>query len=167
MTSGVLVHRVRTRARWLNDSTKYSSPGSSSSNRRARVLDALAEHAIARVEQHAKADRDALVGELRDLLQLAVLAHLEGLAPQTGDEPSLGVTNRHRDAGDFDAGPEQTAVVNDLVLAPSPGGHRRPGDRRDDQQRQQQAGTETDRHKRYPTTGSVPGIERGLLESWR
>ena len=37
-------------------------------DRRARVLDPLAEHAVADVEQHAQADRHAFVGELRDLL---------------------------------------------------------------------------------------------------
>ena len=49
-------------------------------DRRARVLDALAEHAVADVEQHAEADRHALVRELRDRLRVAVLEDLERLA---------------------------------------------------------------------------------------
>jgi hypothetical protein len=57
-------------------------------DRGARVLDALAEHAVAGVEQHAEADRNPLARELRDRLRLAVLVHGEGLSPQTGDEPA-------------------------------------------------------------------------------
>ena len=85
----MLVHRVRMWGSWLNASTKNSSAGfeqleQEPLDRRARVDDALAEHAVADVEQHAEPDRHALVGELRDGLRLAVLVDLERLTRQAG-----------------------------------------------------------------------------------
>ena len=58
-------------------------------DRRARVLDALAEHAVADVEQQAEADRHALVRELRDRLLLAVLEDFERLARQAASRDGL------------------------------------------------------------------------------
>ena len=70
----------------------------------ARILNPLAEHAVADVDEDAEAHRHALVGELRDLLQRAVLVHLEDLAAEAGDEPPLFVGHRRGDARDLDAG---------------------------------------------------------------
>jgi hypothetical protein len=70
-------------------------------DRRARVLDALAEHAVADVEQHAQADRHALVRELRHGLFDAVLVHLERLAFQVEERMPLVIRDRRRDAGDL------------------------------------------------------------------
>ena len=78
---------------------------------RARVLDPLAEHAVADVEQHAEADRHALVGELRDRLLHAVLEDLERLARQAGDQMPFGVGDGGGDAGELDAGLEQAVVA--------------------------------------------------------
>ena len=63
-------------------------------DRRARVLDAGAEHAVARVDEDAEADRDAFARELRDGLRIAVFEELEVLAGQAADEPALGVADR-------------------------------------------------------------------------
>ena len=67
---------------WLNAITKKASVGveqleQEPLDRRARVADALAEHAVADVEQQPQAERHALVRELRDRLLVAVLEDLE------------------------------------------------------------------------------------------
>ena len=77
---------------------------------RSRVDHALAEHAVAHVEQDAEADRHALVRELGDRLRLAVLEHLEGLARKADREAALRVEDRRRDGDDVDARPEHTVA---------------------------------------------------------
>ena len=84
--------------------------------RAPRVLQPLADHAVADVEQHGEADRHALAGELRDGLRQAVFEHLEVVLRQIGHEPAAGVGDRGGDRHDLDAGLElrrlrrQTAV---------------------------------------------------------
>ena len=66
-------------------------------DRRAGVLDPLAEHAVADVEEHTEADRHALARELRDRLAHAVFEELEGLPLEAGDEVPVLVGDRRRD----------------------------------------------------------------------
>ena len=64
-------------------------------NRAAGVANAFPEHAVAHVEQQAQCDRDALMRELGDFLELAVLVYRERLAgkPVTSrPSPSRTVT---------------------------------------------------------------------------
>jgi hypothetical protein len=88
----------------------------------ARVLDALAEHAVADVEQQAEADRDAFIGELRDGLGLAVFEDLERFARKSRDQVAFGVGDGGGDADELDARLEGTRVLNRLL----PGGIDRP-----------------------------------------
>ncbi len=80
-----------------------------------RVDDPLAEHAVARVEQHAEADGDPFVGELRDGLAFAVLVHLERLAWKAGDGTTLAIDHRRRDGDDVDTGLPHAIAARDLV----------------------------------------------------
>jgi len=75
-----------------------SSAGSSRSKRNRSTalrasLDAAAEHAVADIEQHAEADRHPLARELRDLLAVAILEHLERFARQVRDQMALAVSD--------------------------------------------------------------------------
>ena len=56
--------------------------------------------------EQRQADRYALVGELRDLLWIAVLEHVEGFARQPGDERTALVHDGRRDGGQVDVGME-------------------------------------------------------------
>ena len=85
-------------------------------DRGARVLDALPEHAVADVDQHAETDGDPLVRELTNFLALPVLEDVERIARQTFDEVPLAVDHRRIDARDLDAGPKRPGIANRLVL---------------------------------------------------
>jgi hypothetical protein len=74
--------------------------------RAARIDHRLAAHAVAGVEQHAEADGHPLVGELRDVLLVAVLENLEVVLRQPRDEAAIRIGDRHRDLDDVDAGAE-------------------------------------------------------------
>ena len=74
-----------------------------------RVDDRLPAHAVAGVEQHAEADRDALVGELRDVLRVAVFEDLEVVFREPGDQPAVRVGDGDGDLDDVDARSERTA----------------------------------------------------------
>jgi hypothetical protein len=71
-----------------------------------RVHDGLAAHAVARVEQHPETHRQALVGELRDRLGVAVLEDLEIVLHEPFDQPALRVRDGHRDEHRLDTAPE-------------------------------------------------------------
>src|SRR5262249_17321772 len=81
----------------------------------ARILDPLAKHAVARIEQDAEADWDSLGGELRDLLQITVLVDLEHVLRQAGNEVSLRVAHRGDNARELDARAKQLTVLDDLI----------------------------------------------------
>ena len=85
-------------------------------DRRPRVLDAPAEHAVADVEQDAEADRHAVARELRDRLRLAVLEHLERVAVQACDQPPVRVAHGRGDARQLDAGSERTPVLRSAAV---------------------------------------------------
>ncbi len=87
---------------------RIEQPEQELADRSARVLDALAVHAVADVEQHTQTDRDAIVRELRHLLLDAVLVDVERLARQVGDEVAFGVGDGRRDAGELDTRGERT-----------------------------------------------------------
>ncbi len=74
----------------------------------ARVNDRLATHAVAGIEEHAEADRDARVSELRDVLRVAVLEDLEVFSGQPRDQTALRVGDRYGDLDDVDARAEAT-----------------------------------------------------------
>jgi hypothetical protein len=85
-------------------------------DRQPRVGDTPAEHAVADVEEDAEADRHALARELRHLLPFAIVEHLEGVLRQVRDEMAVGVSHRHRDAGDVDAGAKGVRVAYRRLL---------------------------------------------------
>ncbi len=84
-------------------------------DRGPRVDHAPAEHAVAHVEEHAEADRNALVRELRDRLRLAILEHLEGLARKAMREAALRVEDRGGDGHHVDARPQHTVAALNLL----------------------------------------------------
>jgi hypothetical protein len=71
-----------------------------------RVLQPLAHHAVADIEQNGEADRHALAGELRDGLREAVFEDLEVVLREIRHEPAAGVGDRGGDRDDLDAGLE-------------------------------------------------------------
>ena len=77
-----------------------------------RILDALAIHAVADVEQHAEADRHALARELRHGLAFAVLEDVERVAVEPRDQAAFGITHGGRHADHLDAGFEQPVVAD-------------------------------------------------------
>src|SRR5439155_10920454 len=77
-------------------------------DRGARVLNALPVHAVARVEQDAKTDWNAFVGELSDRLALAVLEDVECVARQPGEEAPVGLAHRRRHTDDPDPRPQHS-----------------------------------------------------------
>ena len=89
---------------------------------RARVRDAAAEHAVADVEQHAEAHGHALAGELRQVLFFPILEDVEIGAREIGDEMSVGIAHRHRDAGDVDARAERLPVLSEAEGGAGPEG---------------------------------------------
>ena len=107
------------------------------------IFQALAEHAIAGVEENGEADRNALVRKLRDGLCLPVFVYLERVTPQVGHQPSLVVAYRRRNTRDLYARPKEAVVAKDLILADD----RRAG--KEDHKREIQA--EANTHLRYPT----------------
>ena len=93
-------------------------------DRGAGVLDAPAEHAVARVEEHAQTDRHPFARELRDGLWLAVFEEFERLARQPAHQPSVGVAYGRVDAGELDAGTIEVRVAEDLALRQQRGARR-------------------------------------------
>ena len=91
---------------------------------RARVDHALAEHAVALVEQDAKADGHPFVGELRNGLRLAVFENLERFARQAGRQAAFGVEDRGRDRDHVDTR-SKDAVAPLNLLGLGRGGHDR------------------------------------------
>src|SRR4029450_8374655 len=81
------------------------------------IFQALAEHAIAGVEENGEADRNALVRKLRNGLCLPVFVYLERVTPQVGHQPSLVVAYRRRNTRDLYARPKEAIVAKDLILA--------------------------------------------------
>ena len=71
-------------------------------DRGAGVDHALAEHAVALVEQDAKTDGHPLVGELRNRLRLAVFEDFERFTRQAGRQAAFGVEHRCRDRDHVD-----------------------------------------------------------------
>src|SRR5207247_1030410 len=82
----------------------------------ARVNDAPAEHAVAGIEEDAEADRDALARELRQLLPLAVLVDLEGVAREPRDQMALAVGDCGGDADELDARAKWAGVAEERLL---------------------------------------------------
>ena len=76
-------------------------------DRVARVDDRLAPHAVAGVEEHTEADRNARIGELRDVLLGAVLEDLKVVLGEPGDQAALRVGHRDRHLDDVDPRPER------------------------------------------------------------
>ena len=70
--------------------------------RAPRIDDRLTAHAVAGIEQDAEAHRHALIGELRDVLPVAILEHLEVVLGQAGNEPAVRVGHGDRDLHDVD-----------------------------------------------------------------
>ena len=97
---------------------------------RLRVRHPLAVHALADVEHHTEADRDAAAVEVRDLLPGSVLEELEVGAGEVADQPSAGIAHGDRDRYDVDPGPEAPHAVARRLL-------RKGGDARRQQQRGQ------------------------------
>ncbi len=80
---------------------------------RASVHEALAEHAVADVEQEADADRHTLAGELRNRLRRAVLEDLEAVARQVGHQPAVGVAHGGRDRRHLHARAQRAGLADD------------------------------------------------------
>ena len=90
---------------------------------------ALAEHAVAHVQQHAETDGHAFVRELRDRLQLAVLVDLERLPGQAQRETAVGIEHGGCERDHVDAGP-QHALAALHFLRCRRAGHENGGDER-------------------------------------
>ena len=76
-------------------------------HRPARLDDRLPAHAVAGIEQHAEADRHALIRELGNRLRDVVLEDLEVVPGEAGHQPALGVHHRDGDLDGVDARPER------------------------------------------------------------
>src|SRR4029079_18775233 len=71
----------------------------------------VAAHADASVEHHHDGDRLDVVGEGRDLLQLAVVVHLELIAIEIRHEAAFGVRDRRIDRHRVGAGAERGLLL--------------------------------------------------------
>ncbi len=76
----------------------------------ACIDDGLPAHTVARIEQHAQADRHALVSELGDALLDAVFEDLEVALREASDEPATGIGDRDGDLDDVDAAAERPGL---------------------------------------------------------
>src|SRR5204862_3676670 len=74
----------------------------------ARILNALAVHAVARVEKDAQSDRHARARQLRNSLALAVLEDVERVPVESRGEPTFRISDGRGDADDLHARLEQT-----------------------------------------------------------
>jgi hypothetical protein len=72
--------------------------------RAPRILQPLADHAVADVEKRGKTDRHALAGELRNRLELAVFENFELVFREIRYESAVGIGNSGSDRDDLDAG---------------------------------------------------------------
>ena len=115
----MLVQGVSARGSWLNAMRKNSSAGFKQREQEPLdggpgVDDALAEHAVADVEQHAQADRHALVGEDRIVCSRPSSQIPNASRGRSGHQVPLGVEHRRRDHHEVDAGLEPARVADDL-----------------------------------------------------
>ncbi|HXI29760.1 MAG TPA: hypothetical protein VNG89_15085 [Vicinamibacterales bacterium] len=101
-------------------------------DRRVRVVDPPAVHAVADVEQQPEADRHPVARELGDRLPDAVLEDLEGVLRQILHEPAVLVGDRGDHAGDLDPRLEQLRVSDGRLLAGRQRGERAAEERRDE-----------------------------------
>jgi len=85
--------------------------------REPRVVDALPVHALADVEHHPHAERDAVAREVGDRLPLGVFEYLEVFAPEVPDQTSVLVDHRGRHLDEVDTGPEDVVGPPASLLA--------------------------------------------------